>query len=218
MNVLARAPYSPLAELPLDPSDPSWFCIRSHLKREHIAAAHLRLIPEVEVFNPRLRLLRSTRRGLVWFTEALFPNYLFARFALASKLQTVRYTNAVAMVVQFGNSVPSIAEAAIEQLQRDLEELKSKVLSDAPEPGEEVEVAAGAFKGVKGSVIRVLPAKQRVEILLDFMGRSIPAEISLSSLLFRRKEAASLVIPSVEAVGDPSDVCSAQADRWELCG
>jgi len=208
-----------MAELSLDPSEPSWFCIRSHLKHEHIAAAHLRLIPEVEVFNPRLRLLRSTRRGLVWFTEAVFPNYLFARFALASKLQTVRYTNAVATVVQFGDTVPSIAEATIEQLQRDLEELKSKVLSDSPELGEEVEVAAGAFKGVKGSVIRVLPAKQRVEILLDFMGRSMPAEISLSSLLFRRKEAASLLIPSLEAVADPSDVfSSAQADRWERCG
>ncbi len=74
--------------------DPAWFCVRSHLKHEHIAAAHLRLIPEVEVFNPRLRLLRTTRRGQMWSTESLFPNYLFTRFDRESKLEKIRYTNA----------------------------------------------------------------------------------------------------------------------------
>src|SRR5262249_5881813 len=97
---------SPMAELSLCVSEPAWFCIRTHLKHEHIATAHLRLIPEVYAFSPRLRLLRSTRRGPVWSTESVFPNYLFARFVLERKLETVRFTIGVAKVVHFGEMVP----------------------------------------------------------------------------------------------------------------
>jgi transcriptional antiterminator RfaH len=184
----------PIAELYPEVAERAWYCIRSHLKHEHIAAAHLRLIPELEVFNPRLRLLRSTRRGRVWFTESLFPNYLFARFDLESTLEKVRYTPAVARVLQFGGRVPNIPDAVIRGLQRDLDAMESKVLIDAPDEAEEVEVAAGAFKGLTGRVTRVLPARQRVEILLDFMGRSIAAELSLELLLFHRRNAAHLVL------------------------
>ncbi len=184
-----------MAELFTCAVQPAWFCIRSHLKHEHIAAAHLRLIPEVEVFNPRLRLLRSTRRGQIWSTESLFPNYLFVRFALESALEKVRYTPCVSSVVRFGQTVPAIPDPVIEGLQRDLVDVEGQVLIEAPEEGEEVEVSAGAFKGLTGQVTRVLPAKQRVQILLDFMGRSTAAELSLDQLLFKRRGAASLALP-----------------------
>ena len=191
---------SPFAELCSYVAEPAWFCIRSHLKHEHIAAAHLLLIPEVEVFNPRLRLLRSTRRGRVWSTESLFPNYLFARFVLESKLEKVRYTPGVTRVLQFGDRVSTIPDAVIRELQVDLDAMKSQVLTDAPDEAEEVEVAAGAFKGLTGRVTRVLPAKQRVGILLDFMGRSIAAELSLELVLFRRRDAANLVLREAEVI------------------
>ncbi|HOX57033.1 MAG TPA: transcription termination/antitermination NusG family protein [Candidatus Paceibacterota bacterium] len=191
---------SPIAELCPRFPEPAWFCIRSQLKREHIAAAHLRLLPEVDVFNPRLRLLRSTRRGSVWSSESLFPNYLFARFALDSKLEKVRYTPSVKTVVQFGAEVPSIPDAVIQQLQCDLGEMRSKVLVEAPEEGEEVEVGEGAFKGLNGRVTHVLPAKRRVQVLLDFMGRSVAAEVSLGALLFRRRNAANLVLQESETI------------------
>lgn len=146
------------------------------------------------MFNPQLRLLRLTRRGRVWSTESLFPNYLFARFVLESKLEKVRYTPSVKMVVQFGDVVPVIPDVVIQELQRGLETMKSQVLTDAPEVGDEIEVAAGAFKGVNGRVAHVLPAKQRVQILLDLMGRSVAAELSLEMVLFRKRDAAKLVL------------------------
>jgi transcriptional antiterminator RfaH len=209
MKMQAETNYSPIAELCSRVAELAWYCVRSQLKHEHIAAAHLGLIPGVEVFNPRLRLSRSTRRGRVWSTESLFPNYLFARFNLESKLEKVRYTPAVKMVVQFGNVVPTIPDGVIQQLQRDVEETKSKVLVEAPEEGEEVEVADGAFKGLNGRVARVLPAKQRVQILLDFMGRSIAAELSLEMLLFRKRDAANLVLQEAGAI--------AGGDAWRHC-
>jgi transcriptional antiterminator RfaH len=131
------------------------------LKHEHIAAAHLRQIPDVEVFNPQLRLLRSTRQGRRSSTESLFPNYVFARFVLETMLEKVTYTPAVKVVLRFGDRISEIPDAVIEDLRQGVEELSVQLLTDAPVEGEEVEVAVGAFAGMKALVTRVLPAKQR---------------------------------------------------------
>jgi transcriptional antiterminator RfaH len=185
---------SPSAELCSGQDMPTWHCLRTHLKHEHIAEAHLRQIPGVEVFNPRLRLLRSTRRGRRWFTESLFPNYLFARFGLDAMLEKVKHTPAVKAVLRFGDEVPKIPDTVIEDLRQDLAEIGSQVFTDAPMEGEEVEIATGAFVGTRALVARVLPAKQRVRILLDVMGRSVPAELSLDFVLFNKLSGAQLAL------------------------
>jgi transcriptional antiterminator RfaH len=200
---------SPSAELCIDRSGPAWHCIRTHLKHEHIAEAHLRQIPDVDVFNPRLRLLRSTRRGRRWSTESLFPNYLFARFAQEAMLEKVKYTPAVKIVLRFGDEVPKIPDTVIEDLRRDLAETDSLVFTDAPMEGEEVEIATGAFVGTRARVARVLPGKQRVQILLDVMGRSVAAELSLDFVLFNKRNGAQIAL----APDSPSSILKPPAFR-----
>src|SRR5260370_42339360 len=78
------------------------FCVRTQPKHEHIAAAHLRNEGGIEVYLPRIRFKRSTRQGPVWFTEALFPNYLFARFALKAALRLVQHARGGPGVGHFG--------------------------------------------------------------------------------------------------------------------
>src|SRR5579883_1576830 len=73
----------------------AWYCIRSKPKHEHIAARNLRRLRQVEVFNPRFRLRKITRRGPAWVTESLFPNYLFVRFPFHQMLDEVRFTHGV---------------------------------------------------------------------------------------------------------------------------
>src|SRR4051812_12492699 len=98
-------------------NDAAWFCIRSRPKHEHIAAAHLRQLPGVEVFNPRLRFLRSTRRGRALVRESFSPNYFFARFVQNTTLDRVRHATGVNTVVLFGDRVPAIPQEIIETLQ-----------------------------------------------------------------------------------------------------
>jgi transcriptional antiterminator RfaH len=189
---------SPIAELCAEPEERAWFCIRTHLKHEHIAAAHLKQIAGVEVFNPQLNLLRSTRLGRRWFNESLFPNYVFARFVLEAQWEKIAYTPGVKTMLRFGGRAPEIPEAVIEDLRRDVAGLNTKVLTDAPAEGEEVEIAGGAFAGMKASVTHVLPGKQRAQILVEVMGRLVPAEISLDLVLFNRRDAAQIALPPVE--------------------
>jgi len=190
---------SSIAELSTCQTEPAWYCVRTHLKHEHIAAAHLQRIPNVEAFNPQLRILRSTRNGRRWSAEPLFPNYIFARFAIDPLLDKVRYTPSVKFVLRFGDRVPAIPSIVIEDLRQGLGALNSEVLTDAPSAGEEVEIAGGAFVGTRALVACVLPGQERVRILLDVMGRSVPVELNLDRVLFNRRNAARIALKQVES-------------------
>ena len=56
-----------------------WYCARTQPKHEHIAAAGVARKLDLEVFHPRLRIEKATRRGVVRFVEPLFPCYIFVR-------------------------------------------------------------------------------------------------------------------------------------------
>jgi hypothetical protein len=59
-------------------------------------------------------------------------------------------------------------------------------------------------------VTRVLPAKQRVEILLDVMGRCVPTELSLDLVLFKRRDPATWFLRPEPANG-PQPIVVAEA-------
>lgn len=202
---------SPSAELCSDTSIPAWYCVRTHLKHEHIAAAHLRRFAGVEVFNPQLRLLRMTRSGQKWFTESLFPNYVFARFALESMLEKVTYTPAVKLVLRFGDRVPEIAEAVIEDLRREIRELDSQVLTDAPFEGDEIAIATGPFAGTTALVTRVFPGKQRAQILVEVMGRSVTADLTLDCVIRTRRDVAEIAFHRSKPVAGKQLKCCSSA-------
>ena len=172
----AAVPLAPAATL-------AWYCLRAQPKHEHIAASYLRKFSALEVFAPRLRYQRSRLKGQAWTTEALFPGYLFARFDLAERWREVQYSHAVRGILRFGERYPVVPPTMIGQL-RDLmgpEELA--VVEPALEPGRTVVVAEGAFQGLRTVITRYLPAKERVRVLMNLMGREMEIELPASSVV-----------------------------------
>ena len=82
---------------------PLWFCARTLPKHEHIAAAGLRRQLNLECCSPRLRFRKMTRRGVVWFVEAMFPGYLFAEFIYSELHRRVEHLPGVPGLVEFGD-------------------------------------------------------------------------------------------------------------------
>lgn len=162
---------------------PAWFCLRAQPKHEHIAAAHLQKEPNVEVYLPRIRFRRATRRGPVWFTEALFPNYLFARFDLAACLRGICHTRGVRGVVHFGDRWPVVPEAVIEELRASLGADRVHVIHEELQPGQAVQIAGGVFHGLRAVVTRVMPSRERVAVLLEFLGRQTRVELPGAALI-----------------------------------
>src|SRR6188472_90325 len=100
-----------------DSTDPVWCCLRSLPKHEHIAARHLRRMVEgIDVFCPKLRIRRHTRRGIIPFTEALFPGYLFARFHPGQSMALVKSAPGIRTIVSFGSWIPQLSHDTIEGL------------------------------------------------------------------------------------------------------
>ena len=160
----------------------AWYCLRSQPKHEHIAAAHLRIL-KVNVFCPRIRFKRKTRLGIVWVTEAMFPGYLFARFELAEMHRKVSYAHGVSGIVRFADRYPAIEDEALAQLQQHTGPAELKEVSYELSQGDEVKIAEGVFTGLEAVVTQVLPAKQRVKVLMDFLGRKMEAEVEHSVVL-----------------------------------
>ena len=161
----------------------NWFCLRSQPKHEHIAAAHLKKMEGVEAFLPRVRFRRATRQGMAWTTEALFPNYLFARFDWENSLRRVQAARGVSGVVHFGVRWPVIPEATIVDLQSAFGTDELHTISAALAPGDTVEIAEGAMRGLLAVVTRVMPSRERVMVLMDFLGRQTAIEVPMNSIL-----------------------------------
>jgi transcriptional antiterminator RfaH len=172
---------------------PAWYCARTKPKHEHIAAANLRKNLNLEVFHPRLRIERATRRGLVRVSEPLFPCYIFFRCIIEEKLGEIQRTNGVNTVVHFARRIPKIADAVIEELKECFEGEETMTVEDRLSPGDEVVVVEGAFRGMSAFVLRVMPARKRVQVLLDVLGRPTPAEVDENSVVNETNTVATLV-------------------------
>src|SRR5215831_8085598 len=160
----------------------AWYCARTQPKHEHIAAGNLTKRLGLEVFHPRLRLERATRRGVVRVIEPLFPCYIFVRCSLEQSLDEIRYINGISSLVHFGQRIPVVPDEVVEELRQCFDSEEPMAVEDHLKPGTEVIVAEGALLGSHGLVVRTLPAKFRVQILLDFLGRTTVAEVDRAAL------------------------------------
>jgi transcriptional antiterminator RfaH len=167
---------------PIHAAQPAWYCLRSQPKHEHIGAARLRE-EGIEVFLPRIRFQRASKRGPVWFTEPLFPNYLFARFLWQESARLVRHAPGVSSIVAFGPTVPTVPDETIAELRAQVGDEELKVIESRFEPNEPVQITGGALHGLTAIVTQVFPPKERVRVLLEFLGQQTTLEVEASALL-----------------------------------
>jgi len=159
-------------------------------KREHIAAKILSDNEWVEVFCPRIRFKKATRRGKIWWVEPLFPGYFFAKFLYPEHYRQVTSSHGVSQIVNFAGQIPHIRDGAIDSLREFArEQSEDEVIEFKPtvDEGDEVEISEGPFQGVKGVVTEPLPAQERVKILIEFLGQEQVVEVDLFSLLLPKR-------------------------------
>jgi len=164
----------------------AWYCARTKPKHEAIAAANLRKHLNLEVFHPRLRVERRTQRGVVRVVEPLFHGYLFVHCVIEQWTNEIRHTNGISSLVRFGDKIPTISDSIIGELQECFAE-EPMFVEDCLLPGDEVTVGNGAFGGMRAFVLRVLPARQRVQILLEVLGGPTPVEVDRSAVVIEKK-------------------------------
>ncbi len=167
--------------------DPSWFCLRAAPKREHIAAATLRRELELPCFSPRIRFRKLTTRGPVWFVEAMFPGYIFSKFVYRELHRRVSSAAAVQSILRFGEFVPTLDEATIAALREAAAEDEVITVDPDIQVGDMLHVTDGPLRGLLVLVTHVISGKERVRVLLEFLGRQVESEIDRSKLLSGRR-------------------------------
>src|SRR5262249_17868761 len=96
-------------------------------------------------------------------------------------------------LVQFGSRIATVPAPVIDELRVCFEAGEPMAVEDRLYEGAEVTVAEGPFMGAYGIVVRVLPARRRVQILLDFLGRATLAEVERKSVTVENKCMADLM-------------------------
>lgn len=167
----------------IESADLLWFCLKTQPKHEKLAAHFLRSKVGIEVFSPALRFQRATVTGKKWFEEALFPGYIFGRFPYRTHYRLVASAMGVTKVVGFGGEPAVVPDDVIAELRKFIRDNEVIEISPVIAAGDEVTLMDGAFKGLRAVVTRVMPAKDRVAVLLDLLGTQREVEVTIDRVV-----------------------------------
>ena len=114
-----------LLKRPVVPDGGAWFCLRTQFKRQHIAAG---------------------------YTESMFPAYCLPDWTIEPSIARSRQRPAVSGFVQFGERLALLPDALISEIRTRTGMNEIVEVGRAFEPGQEVEITQGPFRGLKALV------------------------------------------------------------------
>lgn len=159
-----------------------WYCVHTKPLCENRVCSALRS-ELVEVFCPFIRFERARRNGRVWACEAMFPRYVFANFRHQIQARQIRSLRGVVSIVSFGGKPVQVPPDIISGLRASVQDEEMIVIQPGISVGEEVNVVGGPFQGLRAVVTRVLPARERVALLLEVLGMEREVEVPESLIL-----------------------------------
>ena len=153
----------------------SWYVLATEPRAEYIAAAELRR-DGLEIFFPLVKAMHN-RAGHA--DEPLFPGYLFVRLSAdPENWPSFRPAHRVIGWVNFQGIIPSVPEEAIANLERRVEAINAgQGLWRRFTPGETVRIVSGHIDTLAKVVAEAKSPQARANVLLDFMGRQISAQV-----------------------------------------
>lgn len=161
----------------------NWHCIHTAPRQENKVALLLRRDLGLEVLAPRIRFRRMRAGQPLWTTEALFPGYLFARFDYFTRRRQINALSGVTRIVHFGEQVAQVDDAIIAELRALVSDDERIEIPNDPRPGSEVVITGGPLRGLQVLVTRVMPARERIAILLELLGSEREVEIERDRVL-----------------------------------
>ena len=115
--------------------------------------------------------------------EAMFPGYLFAKFVYGEQHRAVESSHGIRGIVRFGDRLATLSEDIVAALRSRVGAEEVVTVDSSIKIGQPVQITEGPFQGLEGVVTHLLPAKERVRVLLEFLGRSLEMEISTAKVL-----------------------------------
>ncbi|WOJ94272.1 transcription termination/antitermination NusG family protein [Congregibacter variabilis] len=161
----------------------TWLVVHTKSRGEEQAADQL-VVQGYEVFLPRIRERKRRQNRWQWVTAPLFSRYLFVNVPLGEQsVAPIRSTVGVSTLIRFGQSLASMPDAVIEYLRsQQSPELEAREVEDWPhKPGDQVEILAGPFEGLKG-IYQLPRGEDRALLMVELLGRQNSIVVHTESL------------------------------------
>jgi transcriptional antiterminator RfaH len=113
----------------------------------------------------------------------MFPGYLFAKFVYSTQHRAVESSHGISGIVRFGDRLAILPENIVAALQSRVGAEEIVTVDCSLKVGQSVQVIEGPFQGLEAVVTQVLPAKERIRVLFEFLGRSVEMEIPTGKVL-----------------------------------
>ena len=156
-----------------------WYVIYTKPRSEDLAQEQLEK-KEISVFLPRIREIKFRKRGLQESVQPLFPNYLFARFAVPDEYYDVKWARGVKRIVGSGEMPIPLDDSIVIFLKGQANE--KGLIQPQPDlkDGDRVRVRQGPLEGLWGVVYGGIDSKGRVKILMDVLHSGAKVELPYS--------------------------------------
>ena len=165
----------------------SWFCIKANPRKERIAATQLSSMYKIETFIPRIRFKKKTSSGYIWCKENMFPSYFFARFDILTQKRMVAYGPGVSHIPMFGGTYVEINIETIDELKKSMQSKDSIDVMEPLKVGDTTCILTGSLHGLPVQVVKLMPADQRVIVLMEFLGQKIEKTFPVAELEQNRR-------------------------------
>jgi transcription antitermination factor NusG len=166
------------------PNPDDWLAARTQSRRESWAAENVARLG-AEFYFPKTmeaeRFLQGGVRRREFRVRPLFPTYLFVRPADGQWHALLNAFGVVGLVLGAGGYPATIRDSAISAIR--LREGSDGIVTLPKEIDlhSKVTITRGAYTGFTG-IVSSTPAKERCQVLLDFMGGKVKFLVPLSSL------------------------------------
>jgi transcription antitermination factor NusG len=162
----------------LHASGESWYAVWTQSHCERLVAAQLSakgfrsFLPEMQTWSKRVGSMHLIR-------VPMFPGYLFVRHAMhkSSYVEMLKVRGLVRILENGWTRLTPIPEAEIDAIHR-ISQANVPVLPHAHlRHGDRVEVLEGPLSGLRGIFVHDKPAKGRLVVSVNLLGRSVAVEV-----------------------------------------
>ena len=161
-----------------------WYVVYSHAQKESLAASEI-YAQGFDVYHPVYKKIVRHARRVIEKKVSLFPRYLFVSLDIREDMwKCINSTRGVVKLIMLNHETPkAVQDTIIDQLKisEDDDGLVSLAALNLFLPGQVVRVVDGPFSG-QYATYKGFSDKQRVEILLEFLGKNVSLEVSSHSL------------------------------------
>lgn len=160
-----------------------WLVIKTRPRQERRASENLKN-QSFKVYLPLILEQKIVRGKRKENASAMFPGYLFVESENAwQSFHKIKSTYGVASVLQFGNRIPLVLDEHLEAIRKLEQHSLVSAPTNAPAPGDEIEVIQGPFAGFSARVLE-LKGDARCVVLLNWVnGQTIKADFSYADLI-----------------------------------